>query len=123
MTQFSGELLRDSNGLPVALEQVVTGLNGLRRSDFCIAGRSGAKRVSGNTGEPCDEPTGKKRPALRVARGRAPGSLRRSSDVPASTFAPRLPDRRAGAQRKLIQSGHNLLWARAPHGASLSTSS
>ena len=44
-------------------EQVVTGLNGLRRSDFCIAGRSRAKGVSGNTVEPCDEPAGKKRPA------------------------------------------------------------
>src|SRR5205807_7826167 len=47
----------------VGLEQVVTGLNGLRRSDFCIAGRSGAKGVSGNTVEPCDEAAGKKRPA------------------------------------------------------------
>src|SRR5207302_2862193 len=45
------------------IEQVVTGLNGLRRSDFCIAGRSRAKGVSGNTVEPCDEPADKKRPA------------------------------------------------------------
>ena len=35
----------------------------MRRSDFCIAGRSGARRVSGNTGEPRDEPASKKRPA------------------------------------------------------------
>ena len=87
----------------------MTGLNGLRRSDFCIAGRSRAKRVSGNTDEPCDKPAGKKRPAFQVARERATGLLRRLSDVPASTFAPRLPDRRARTQRKLIKSGHNLL--------------
>jgi len=87
----------------------VTKFDGLRRSEFCIAARSRAKRVSGNTGETCDEAAGKKRPAFQVARGRAPGSLRRSSDVPASTFAPRLPVRRASAQRKLIKLGHNLL--------------
>src|SRR5437763_16373554 len=44
-------------------DRVVTGLNGLRRSDFCIASRSRAKAVSGNTVEPCDDPAGKKRPA------------------------------------------------------------
>jgi len=90
------------------LEQVVTELDHLRRSDFCIAGRRGPKRVSGNT-EARNEPAGKKRPAQRVVRRRAPGSLRRSTDEPASLFAPRLPDRRAGAQRKWIKFGHNLL--------------
>src|SRR5438477_1894622 len=40
-------------------------------------------------------PRAKNARPMRVAFSRAPGSLRRSSDVPASTFAPRLPDRSA----------------------------
>jgi hypothetical protein len=66
------------------------------------SGRRRAKVVAGTTGEPFDEPTTQKRPALRVASGRAPASLRRSTDVPASLFAARLADRLAGTQRRLF---------------------
>ncbi|MGA7712786.1 MAG: hypothetical protein WCA81_12845, partial [Rhizomicrobium sp.] len=48
------------------------------------------KRVAGTTGEPFDEPTAQNSTALRVSRWRAPAVLRRSTDVPASPFAPRL---------------------------------
>src|SRR5215469_8397049 len=59
-----GHEATDPSGIQKAvLEQVSTRWNRLRRNDFCTAGRSGAKRVSGNTGEPRDEPAGKKRPA------------------------------------------------------------
>lgn len=100
----------------------MAGSNHLRRIDFCNVGRSGAKRASGKgrekkaleaisarRGEPRDEPARKHHPILRVARGRAPSALRRSTDAPAPPFAPRLPDHQAGAQRKLIPSDHGLL--------------
>src|SRR5687767_8864126 len=70
-------------------------------------------RVAGTTREPFDEPTTQKRPALRVACGRAPASLRRSSDVPASPFAARLADRLARTQRRLLPYGRNMLCCRA----------
>src|SRR5687768_16055567 len=65
----------------------------------------GRSRVAGTTREPFDEPTTQKRPALRVACGRAPASLRRSTDVPASLFAARLADRLARTQRRLFPYG------------------
>src|SRR5687767_12589696 len=74
----------------------------------------GRSRVAGTTREPFDEPTTQKRPALRVACGRAPASLRRSSDVPASPFAARLADRLARTQRRLFPYERNMLWSR-PH--------
>src|SRR5688572_23685194 len=85
----------------------------------------GRSRVAGTTREPFDEPTTQKRPALRVACGRAPAArlrramykngvrstpgLRRSSDVPASPFAARLADRLARTQHRLFPYERNML--------------
>ena len=46
----------------------------------------------------------------RVAFSRAPTSLRRSADVPASTFVPRLADRRARTATQTILPKMNMLW-------------
>ena len=58
----------------------------------------GAARI-GNTGKPCDEPTTKKTPALRVALGRAPAVSPRSTVLPDTLFARLLADRLAATQR------------------------
>ena len=53
-------------------------------------GQEKGEARSGTTGEPFDEPTAQNAPALRVLFRRAPAVLRRSTDVTASLFAPRL---------------------------------
>src|SRR5437868_5606596 len=62
-----------------------------------FASRAGAGRRAYRVirSRPATNPRAKSARPMRVAFSRTPGSLRRSSDVPASTFAPRLPDRRA----------------------------
>jgi hypothetical protein len=82
--------------LNLCLEHDLLGWNRLRRGDFAAwagfvaAACERAKRVAGTTGKPFDEPATQNPAALRVSRWRAPASLRRSTDVPASPFAPRL---------------------------------
>src|SRR5687768_11148489 len=80
----------------------------IARQSRAAAGE-GRSRVAGTTREPFDEPTTQKRAALRVACGRAPASLRRSTDVNASLFAARLADRLARTQRRLFPFGRNML--------------
>ncbi|MGA7710333.1 MAG: hypothetical protein WCA81_00405 [Rhizomicrobium sp.] len=53
-------------------------------------GQKKGEARSGTTGEPFDEPTTQNPTALRVSRWQASAALRRSTDVPASPFAPRL---------------------------------
>src|SRR5688572_22594813 len=81
-------------------EHVHPRCNCLCRSDFAAWAGEGRSGVAGTTREPFDEPTTQKRPALRVACGRTPASLRRSTDVTASLFAARLADRLARTQRR-----------------------
>jgi len=45
-------------------------------------GQEKGEARSGTTGKPFDEPKTEKTVTLRVARGWAPGALRRSDDVP-----------------------------------------
>src|SRR5688572_31051759 len=94
-------------------EHVHPRCNCLCRSDFAAWAGEGRSGVAGTTGEPFDEPTTQKRPALRVAWGRAPASLRRSTDVTASLFAARLADRLARTQRRLFLYERNMLSMKA----------
>ena len=98
-----------------------TQIEALAPEEFRVAGRRRAKRVAGPTGEPFDDPATRKAPALRVGSCRAPASLRRSTDGPASLFAARLADRLATTQRRRFNLGRSCSRSRSrsvPAGAS-----
>src|SRR3546814_14471534 len=83
-----------------SLERCTSDRIDLHREDFAPVGRRRAQDVVVATIKPVDEPTARNDAALRVVLWRAPATLRRLHDGPASRFAPRLADHPAPGQRR-----------------------